>query len=78
MEGLGTGKDRVTLGLGQSSSDLAVLILPLFLTCFRVRGALFGRKVLKVLNLHLFLQFFHVLRLLAEMDQINIISLESG
>ena len=43
-------KDRVTLDRLESSSDRVVLIKGLKLVYSRVRGAVSGRKVLKVLK----------------------------
>ena len=64
MVRLGIAKDRVTLGVFNSSSDPSVLIYPLIYTVFRVRGPVFSRKVLKVLNLVNFTVFpgFETLR----------------
>ena len=48
-------EDRVTLGSDDSSSDLSVLTLPLILRCFRTISGSDLRKVLKVLNYHIFI-----------------------
>ena len=50
-------KDRVPLGTNDSSSDRAVLTYALIQAYFRVRGAVLAKKVLKVLELWLFLSF---------------------